>query len=348
MATRCDVIGIGYSDTRRADPRITERLLEMLALPVGSSILDVGAGTGNYSVALAEAGYRVMALEPSAVMRGQGQGNRLTNPARSWLDKFVGWKRATSSIGMKGPYRAPSHLAPDFVSPQSLVQTSSIGEPRQSPNATEAGPSRICETASGHPNLVWCAGVAEALPFENGAYDGVVMTLSMHHFTDWREALRECVRVTGGGPVVIFTFDFEFEAEFWLFDYFPSFRVKDAGQFPKMGEIEVMAASLGMGFAMERFPLPADLTDHFAASGWRRPEIYLEESYRAGISSFASADEDLVAEGVRKLAGDLASGEWEERYGELREREVLDVGYLFLRVGGSQRKGDGELTSDFN
>lgn len=72
--------------------------------------------------------------------------------------------------------------------------------------------------------------------------------------------------------------------------------------------------------------------DNFAASGWRRPEIYLEESYRAGISSFASASPELVAEGVRKLAEDLDSGTWEARYVDLRELEVLDVGYLFLRV----------------
>lgn len=42
-------------------------------LPVGSSIVDVGAGTGNYSNAIADRGYQVIAIEPSEVMQSQAQ-----------------------------------------------------------------------------------------------------------------------------------------------------------------------------------------------------------------------------------------------------------------------------------
>ena len=34
-------------------------------------IADIGAGAGNYAAALADRGYRVMAVEPSAAMRAQ-------------------------------------------------------------------------------------------------------------------------------------------------------------------------------------------------------------------------------------------------------------------------------------
>lgn len=79
--TLYDAIGKNYNATRKPDPRIVRRLLELLDLPLGSTIADVGAGTGNYSRAIAEAGYRVMAIEPSTIMRQQG----IPHPQLSWI-----------------------------------------------------------------------------------------------------------------------------------------------------------------------------------------------------------------------------------------------------------------------
>lgn len=66
-------IGEGYNATRQADERIVAKLISLLDLPTGSKIADVGAGTGNYSNAIAEAGYQVIAIEPSQVMQSQQQ-----------------------------------------------------------------------------------------------------------------------------------------------------------------------------------------------------------------------------------------------------------------------------------
>jgi ubiquinone/menaquinone biosynthesis C-methylase UbiE len=66
-----DKIGTTYNQTRKADARIISRIVELLNLPVGSRILDVGAGTGSYSMALASLGYNMTALEPSRIMREQ-------------------------------------------------------------------------------------------------------------------------------------------------------------------------------------------------------------------------------------------------------------------------------------
>jgi SAM-dependent methyltransferase len=66
-----DTIGCGYAKTRPADDRIVSMLVASLALPPGSTILDIGAGTGKYSRALADRGYSVIAIEPSEVMRAQ-------------------------------------------------------------------------------------------------------------------------------------------------------------------------------------------------------------------------------------------------------------------------------------
>lgn len=68
---RYDMIGDGYSKHRCADSRIVSMVLELLSVPPGSIIADIGAGTGNYAFALASRGYYLQAIEPSAVMRSQ-------------------------------------------------------------------------------------------------------------------------------------------------------------------------------------------------------------------------------------------------------------------------------------
>lgn len=66
-----DVIGQSYSKSRIADPRIVDSLLNLLALEKGSVVADIGAGTGNYSRAIADRGFLVYAVEPSDVMHSQ-------------------------------------------------------------------------------------------------------------------------------------------------------------------------------------------------------------------------------------------------------------------------------------
>ncbi len=57
-----DEIGEAYDETRQADERIVALVRKFLHLIPGATIADVGAGTGNYSVALAEAGFQVFAI----------------------------------------------------------------------------------------------------------------------------------------------------------------------------------------------------------------------------------------------------------------------------------------------
>ena len=69
--TRYDTIGMKYNSYRNADIRIVTILKELLGLPAGSTIVDLGAGTGNYTNALASMGYKIKAVEPSEVIREQ-------------------------------------------------------------------------------------------------------------------------------------------------------------------------------------------------------------------------------------------------------------------------------------
>jgi len=75
-----DRIGQSYVASRAADPRIVEELKRLLDLPSGAAIADIGAGTGNYANALAAAGFRVEAIEPSATMRAQAAAH----PGVTW------------------------------------------------------------------------------------------------------------------------------------------------------------------------------------------------------------------------------------------------------------------------
>ena len=66
-----ETIGAGYGHHRRADPRLVQQAIHLLALPRGSMVVDVGAGTGNYAMACVTHGYRVIGVDPSRVMLHQ-------------------------------------------------------------------------------------------------------------------------------------------------------------------------------------------------------------------------------------------------------------------------------------
>ena len=60
-----DAIGTGYNSTRQADPYLTSRLLYFLKPQPGKLYLDIGCGTGNYTIALSNQGLNFTGVEPS-------------------------------------------------------------------------------------------------------------------------------------------------------------------------------------------------------------------------------------------------------------------------------------------
>jgi hypothetical protein len=68
---------------------------------------------------------------------------------------------------------------------------------------------------------------------------------------------------------------------------------------------------------------------------WRRPEAYLDETVRAGISVFGRLSEAEVREFVERLRADLASGEWVRRNAELLQRTEVDLGFRLVIAGRS-------------
>src|ERR1700674_922237 len=165
--------------------------------------------------------------------------------------------------------------------------------------------------------------VAEAPPFQDQAFDVVLAVLTVHHWNDQRRGLEECARVAQD-RVVILTWDPGAEG-FWLVrDYFPEILAIDQQIFPSM---ELLSAVFGP-IDVQPLPIPGDCVDGFLGAYWQRPEAYLDEEVRAGISTFGrlkSIDTQL-----ERLERDLTSGNWERRNGELRHCQDLDVGYRLV------------------
>jgi ubiquinone/menaquinone biosynthesis C-methylase UbiE len=79
MKTLYDHIGIGYTKHRCADPGIVSALVRAIGVAPPAILADIGAGTGNYSRAIADLGFNIKAVEPSTAMRRQARPHSSVN-----------------------------------------------------------------------------------------------------------------------------------------------------------------------------------------------------------------------------------------------------------------------------
>ena len=171
-------------------------------------------------------------------------------------------------------------------------------------------------------------GVAEALPFPAGTFDAALGMLTVHHWTDQAAGLAELRRVSR--RQVLMVFEIPGKREFWLDHYFPE---------ATEGQVELNAPS--PEFVGEHLDLvdvqimwvPHDCADGVAAAYWRRPEAYLVPEVQQSMSFLALLTQKQRDEGTERLAEALANGEWEERFGHLRDRDVYDAGYRLAIAG---------------
>lgn len=66
--TKYDHIGIDYNNTRQADPYLLSRILHLLSGTGEGQYLDIGCGTGNYTIPLAVTGLSFTGIDPSEKM----------------------------------------------------------------------------------------------------------------------------------------------------------------------------------------------------------------------------------------------------------------------------------------
>ena len=165
--------------------------------------------------------------------------------------------------------------------------------------------------------------VAESLPFEDQSFDAAMAFATIHHWQDPIAGLREMRRIAR--RVVVFTKDFSNPGPFWLDrDYLPEYFDLQVGR-PPLSEL-----ARAIGARAEPVLIPWDCADGFYEAYWRRPEAYLDERVRRGISVWARVGPDAEQRAVHSLRDDLASGRWAERNRDLVDLDAAELGLRLL------------------
>jgi SAM-dependent methyltransferase len=170
------------------------------------------------------------------------------------------------------------------------------------------------------------AAAAESLPFEDRSFDAAMAVSTIHHWQDPIAGLREMRRVAR--RVVVFTHDSGdtgWRDRFWLTrDYLPEVADLVAGRPP------VTELARAIGARIEPVLMPWDCADGFFEAYWRRPEAYLDENVRRGISIWARVGPHAEQRAVHSLRDDLASGRWAERNHNLAALDAAELGLRLL------------------
>ena len=160
---------------------------------------------------------------------------------------------------------------------------------------------------------------AEALPFDDGAFDAAMATVTLHQWTDAAAGLRELRRLAKDA-IVVLTFDPDALDRFWLADYVPEFVTVEHARYQPLTWI---AEQLGGTTTVLPVPVPIDCTDGFTEAFYARPERFLDDEVRRSQSAWGFIDDVVEQRFVARLAADLDDGTWHRHYGHLLERADL-------------------------
>ena len=170
------------------------------------------------------------------------------------------------------------------------------------------------------------AAPAESLPFKDQSFDAAMAFATVHHWPDPIAGLRELRRVAR--RVVVFTHDTSETGwlhRFWLTrDYLPEVADLLTGR-PSVDEL-----AGAIGARLEPVPIPWDCADGFFEAYWRRPEAYLDDRVRRGMSVWARVGPAAERRAVRSLHADLDSGRWAERNRDLTGLDAAELGLRLL------------------
>jgi SAM-dependent methyltransferase len=167
------------------------------------------------------------------------------------------------------------------------------------------------------------AASAERLPFADQSFDAAMAVATIHHWGDPFAGLREMQRVAG--RVVVFTYDLSTLRNFWLTrDYLPELIGLLEGK-PSLADL-----AGAIDARTEPVMIPWDCVDGFPEAYWRRPEVYLDEQVRRGMSIWSTLGPEIEMRAVRRLRDDVASGRWKERNSDLVHLDEADLGLRLL------------------
>jgi ubiquinone/menaquinone biosynthesis C-methylase UbiE len=235
-------IGKSYDLTRKADPEIVDKIYNLLNLgvePGKAKILDIGCGSGNYTIALKNKGLDIEGVDISQEMLTKARSKN---------------KEIKFNLG-------------DACNLSKL--------------------------------------------YHNQQFDGGICVLATHHIKNLSVAFEQISRILkNGANLVIFTATPTQMKKYWLNYYFPeimkSATIDEMRDFENLQNLLINAGFLAI--KSEPFFVTDNLQDMFLHSGKYRPEIYLEQKFRDGISTFAkNTNHPEIKSGLKKLKEDINS-----------------------------------------
>ncbi|MFC0605249.1 class I SAM-dependent methyltransferase [Winogradskyella pulchriflava] len=164
-------------------------------------------------------------------------------------------------------------------------------------------------------NIQWKIGTAEKTDLAQQSIDGIIATLTIHHWTNLARAFSELAYILKpNGKIVIFTSTPQQMKGYWLNHYFPKMLENSMAQMPTFEAVKDAMNLVGLKISStEIYNIQPDLKDQFLYCGKQNPELYFDESIRHGISSFSAlANKNEVENGLRKLRTDIDNGKIDE------------------------------------
>ena len=160
-------------------------------------------------------------------------------------------------------------------------------------------------------DIQWKIGSAEKTDLAQKSVNGIIGTLTIHHWTNLTRAFSELEYILKpNGKIVIFTSTPQQMKGYWLNHYFPKMLEDSMVQMPTLKTVEDAMLSAGLKITTtEIYNIKPDLKDQFLYCGKQNPEFYFDETIRHGISSFSAlSNKDEVEIGLATLRTDIDSG----------------------------------------
>jgi ubiquinone/menaquinone biosynthesis C-methylase UbiE len=183
---------------------------------------------------------------------------------------------------------------------------------------------------SQNKNIQWKIGSAEKTNLTQASVDGIIGTLTIHHWSNLTRAFSELAYIVKPkGKIVIFTSTPKQMQGYWLNHYFPKMLEDSMLLRPSLETVEHAMAVAGLKITKgETYRIKSDLQDQFLYCGKQNPEFYFDESIRHGISSFSAlANKEEVTNGLSKLREDIDNG----KIDEIKKSYQNDLGdYLYI------------------